>query len=41
MDKITTHGKFSLRTIAWETVDFPEPELPATAMMLKSAHGGE
>lgn len=41
MERITTHGKFSFLTMAWESVDLPEPELPATPMMLTSAHGGE
>jgi hypothetical protein len=31
----------SFFTIACEIVDLPDPELPATAMMLTSAHGGE
>jgi hypothetical protein len=40
MDMMTTHGRFSFFTIACESVDFPEPELPATPIMLTSAHGG-
>lgn len=41
MDKITTQGRFSFLTIAWDKVDLPEPELPATPIMLTSAQGGE
>lgn len=41
MERMTTQGKFSFLTIAWDNVDLPDPELPATAMMLTSAHGGE
>lgn len=41
IDRMTTHGRFILETIARDSVDFPEPELPAIAMMLTSAHGGE
>lgn len=40
MDKMTTHGKFSFLQMAWDRVDLPDPELPATPMILKSAHGG-
>lgn len=40
IDRMTTHGRLSFFTIACETVDFPEPELPATPMMLTSAQGG-
>ena len=40
IDRMTTHGRFSLLTMAWDNVDLPEPELPATPMMLRSAHGG-
>lgn len=41
IDIITTQGRLSFLTIAWEILDFPEPELPAMAIMLTSAHGGE
>lgn len=41
MDRMTTQGRLSFLTMAWEMVDLPDPELPATAMMLTSAHGGE
>lgn len=41
MDKITTHGRFSLLTMALDKVDFPEPELPAMPTRDTSAHGGE
>jgi len=40
MDKMTTHGRFNLLTMAWERVDLPLPELPAIPMMLTSAQGG-
>lgn len=40
IDKMTTHGRFSVLTMACDKVDFPDPELPAMPMMLKSAHGG-
>lgn len=40
MDRITTHGRFNLLTMACEMVDFPDPELPAMPMMETSAHGG-
>lgn len=40
MDKMTTQGRFSLLTMACDRVDLPDPELPATPIMLKSAHGG-
>lgn len=39
--RITTHGKFKDFTISIATDVFPEPELPAMPIMLKSAHGGE
>lgn len=41
IDIMTTQGRLSFFTIACEIVDLPDPELPATAMMLTSAHGGE
>jgi hypothetical protein len=41
MDKMTTQGRFNLDTIAWDSVDLPDPELPAIPMMLTLAHGGE
>lgn len=40
MDRITTHGRFNLLTMACEMVDFPEPEEPAMPIMLTSAQGG-
>jgi hypothetical protein len=40
MDKITTQGRFSDATIAIARDVFPEPELPATPMMLAFPHGG-
>jgi hypothetical protein len=40
MDRMTTQGRFSLLTMAWDKVDLPEPELPAMPMMLTSAQGG-
>jgi hypothetical protein len=40
IDMITTHGKFSDATMARARDVFPDPELPATPMMLVSAHGG-
>jgi hypothetical protein len=39
--RITTQGKFKDLTISIATEVFPEPELPAMPIMLKSAHGGE
>ena len=41
MDKITTHGRFRLATIASAKDVFPEPELPATPIILAFPHGGE
>jgi hypothetical protein len=41
MDKITTHGRFNEATIAKASEVFPDPELPATPMMLAFPHGGE
>lgn len=38
---MTTQGRFNDLTISMATDVFPEPELPAMPMMLKSAHGGE
>jgi len=38
---ITTHGRFNFLTMACDSVDLPEPELPAMPMMLTSAQGGE
>ena len=41
IERITTQGRLSFLTIACDNVDLPDPELPATPMMLTSAHGGE
>jgi hypothetical protein len=41
IDKITTHGRFKEETISCDKVDFPDPELPATPMIVTSAQGGE
>jgi hypothetical protein len=41
MERMTTHGRLSFDTIAWDNVDLPDPELPAIPMMHTSAHGGE
>jgi hypothetical protein len=41
MDNIMTHGKFNDCTISIARDVLPDPELPATPMMLMSAHGGE
>lgn len=41
MERITTHGRFRAEMIARDKVVFPEPELPATPIMLVFAHGGE
>jgi hypothetical protein len=38
---MTTQGKFRDLTISIATEVFPEPELPAIPIILKSAHGGE
>jgi hypothetical protein len=38
---MTTQGKFKDLTISIATEVFPEPELPAIPIILKSAHGGE
>lgn len=40
MDKITTQGKLSEATIAIAKDVLPEPELPATPMILALPHGG-
>lgn len=40
IERITTHGRFSEATIAMARDVFPEPELPATPMMLALPHGG-
>lgn len=37
---MTTQGRFKDFTISMATDVFPDPELPAMPMMLKSAHGG-
>jgi hypothetical protein len=37
---MTTHGKFREATIAIASDVFPEPELPATPIMLAFPHGG-
>lgn len=37
MERMTTQGKFNLVTIAWESVDLPEPEEPAMPIILTSA----
>lgn len=39
--RMTTQGRFNDLTISMATDVFPEPELPAMPMMLRSAHGGE
>jgi hypothetical protein len=38
---MTTQGRFKDLTISIATEVFPEPELPAIPMILRSAHGGE
>lgn len=40
IDKMTTQGKFREATIAMAREVFPEPELPATPMILALPHGG-
>jgi hypothetical protein len=40
MLRITTHGKFREATIAIAKEVLPEPELPATPIMLALPHGG-
>lgn len=41
MDMIVTHGRFKLAMMAMANDVFPDPELPATPMMLALPHGGE
>ena len=41
IDMMTTHGRFSLATIAKAKEVLPDPELPATPIMLALPHGGE
>ena len=41
IDNTTTHGRFKDSVMASARDVFPEPELPATPMMLVFAHGGE
>lgn len=41
IDRMTTHGRFSLLTMALDRVLLPEPELPAMPIRETSAHGGE
>ena len=41
MERITTHGRFKELIISIATDVLPEPEPPATPMMLMSAQGGE
>ena len=41
IERMTTHGRFRDDTISRASDVLPEPELPATAIMLVSAHGGE
>lgn len=40
MLKITTHGRFKEATIAMAKDVFPDPELPATPMILALPQGG-
>lgn len=40
MLRITTHGKFREATIAIARDVLPDPELPATPIMLALPHGG-
>jgi hypothetical protein len=40
MLRITTQGKFKEATIAIAKEVLPDPELPATPMMLALPHGG-
>lgn len=40
IDKMTTQGRFSEATIAIARDVLPEPELPATPMILALPHGG-
>lgn len=41
MDNMTTQGKFRESTIALASEVLPDPEEPATPIMLVFAHGGE
>ena len=41
MDKMTTHGRFREATMARANDVFPDPELPATPIILAFPHGGE
>jgi hypothetical protein len=41
IERITTHGRLREATIARAREVFPDPELPATPIMLVFAHGGE
>jgi hypothetical protein len=41
MDIITTQGKLREATMARANDVFPDPELPATPIMLAFPHGGE
>jgi hypothetical protein len=41
IERMTTHGKLRDATIARASDVFPDPELPATPIMLVFAHGGE
>ena len=40
IDNITTHGRFKEAMISKANEVFPEPELPATPIILVLAHGG-
>ena len=41
IESMTTHGRFKEDTISRAKDVLPEPELPATPMMLVSVQGGE
>jgi hypothetical protein len=41
IDKMMTQGRFNDWTISIASDVLPDPELPATPIMLISAHGGE
>ena len=41
MERMTTHGRFKDATIARARDVLPEPELPATPIILALPHGGE
>ena len=41
IERITTHGKLRALMMARANDVLPEPELPATPIMLVLAHGGE